>query len=173
MRPKGSSRIILDRRLRALEMLKSGLSLNEVARKIGCAPSSVMRWRDRKREGGKKGLAVGKSPGRPRRLDDEQRRELVQILLAGPAFLDYPTDLWTTTRIAEVIRGTFGVDYHPAHVGRLMHQLGWTPQKPERRARERDEGKIRKWIKSEWPRVKKTPRGWVPISSSSTSRGSS
>jgi transposase len=75
---------------------------------------------------------------------------------------------WTTAWIAEVIRRTFGVDYHRDHVGRLMHKLGWSHQKPEARALERDEARIAEWKRGEWARVKKTPRGWAPTSSSST-----
>lgn len=173
MRPKGSSQVLEDRRLRATKLLKLGISLNEVARRIGCAPSSVMRWRDRLKEGGRKALKVRTSPGRPTRLTPQERARLVDLLLKGPAVFGYSTDLWTTPRISDVIRRTFGVTYHPDHVGRLMHQIGWSPQKPERQAKERDETRIRRWVTKEWPRVKKTPRGWAPTSSSSTNRGSS
>jgi putative transposase len=61
--------------------------------------------------------------------------------------------------VAEIIDREFGVEYHEDHIGRLLHGMGWSPQKPERRARERDEEAIRTWIKKEWPRVKKKPRG--------------
>jgi transposase len=60
--------------------------------------------------------------------------------------------------VAEVIRREFGVEYHVDHVGRLLHAMAWSPQKPERRARERDEEAIRTWIKEEWPRIKKKRR---------------
>ena len=74
----------------------------------------------------------------------------------------YRTELWTTARIAEIIKKTFAVPYHRDHVGRLMHKLGWSHQKPESRALQRDEERIAHWKRREWPRVKKTPRGWVP-----------
>jgi transposase len=85
----------------------------------------------------------------------------------------YATDLWTTARIAEVIEASFGISYHPDHVGRLMRQLGWSHQKPERRAVERDDAAIERWKRTRWPRVKKKPRGWAPTSSSRTNRASS
>jgi transposase len=85
----------------------------------------------------------------------------------------YPTELWTCTRIADLIRVEFGVDYHRDHIGRLLHDLGWSYQKPERRALERDEAAIERWKHKDWPRVKKTLRGWVPTSFSSTSPDSS
>lgn len=98
--------------MRALALLDDGLSLNEVGRRIGCNPSSVMRWRDARRHG-------------------------------GPEAQGYRTNLWTTARIAEMVEREFGVRHHRDHIGRLMHSLGWTPQKPERRALERDEDEIR------------------------------
>jgi hypothetical protein len=77
------------------------------------------------------------------------------MLLQGAQAAGYPTDLWTCPRVADVIRSRFGVQYHADHVGRLLHSLGWSPQKPQRRAVERDEEQVQTWIKQEWPRVKK------------------
>ena len=121
---------------------------------------------------GAAGLAVRASPGRPAKLRAGEHRRLVKILLKGSLAQGYTTDLWTTSRIATVIRKTFRVTYHPDHVGRLLHQLKWTHQKPETRAVERDEAAIEHWTRVDWPRVKKTPGGWAPSSSSSTSPGS-
>lgn len=168
-RPKGSADLLSDRRRRALALLKTGLSLNEVARRIKCVASSVMRWRDAWRRRGADALKVGASPGRPPKLTSAQRRRLVRLLLKGPLAHGYRTNLWTTARIAELVRREFGVDYHRDHVGRLMHALGWSHQKPERRAVERDETDIERWKREAWPGIKKTPRGWAPISFSPTS----
>ena len=173
MRPKGGAAVLEARRRRALAMLKDEVSLHDVARRLGCAPSSVMRWRDAVATEGEAGFAVRDASGRPPKLTAAQRRRLIKALLAGPLAAGYQTDLWTTARIAEVIAERFGVTYHRDHVGRLLHQLGWTPQKPERRALQRDEAAIAKWKRRTWPRLKKTPRGWAPTWSSSTSRASS
>jgi len=72
------------------------------------------------------------------------------------------TDVWTTRRVAELIRKKFSIDYHFTHVARILHTLNWSPQKPERRALERNEAAIQKWKATDWERVKKTPRGWAP-----------
>ena len=162
-RLKGSADLLEDRRKRALALLDSGCSLNEVGRRIGCNASSVMRWRNTRRRGGAKALRVRYSPGRPLKLDQVQRKGLVDLLLQGPMAHGYRTHLWTTARIAELIQREFGVQYHRDHIGRLMHSLQWSPQKPERRALERDEKAIRRWKQKDWPRIKKTLRGWVPI----------
>jgi transposase len=172
MRPKGSPATLEDRRRRAMLLLKENLSLNEVARWVGCNASSVMRWRDALALGGEEALKPKPVPGRPPKLNAKQKDRLVRYLLKGPIAHGYRTDLWTTQRIAELIKAKFGVRYHRDHIGRLMRELGWTHQKPERRAIERDEEAIERWKRRDWPRIKKTLRGWVPISSLSTNRGS-
>jgi len=132
-----------------------------------------MRWRDARRVGGQEALRVRFSPGRPPKLNARERRRLVQLLLRGAQAHGHATDLWTTTRVAQVIFREFRVRYHRAHVGRPLHSLGWSVQKPERRALERNEERIEHWKREVWPRIKKKPRGWAPTSSSSTSRASS
>jgi transposase len=172
-RPKGSADLLEERRRRALALLDSGFYLNEVGRRVGCNASSVMRWRDARRRGGDKALQVRISPGRPAKLDGRQRRHLVRLLAEGPKVHGYLTNLWTITRIAEVIRRQFGVEYHRNHVGRLMRSLGWSPQKPARRALERDAIAIAQLKKQDWPSIKKTPRGWAPTTSLPMNRASS
>jgi transposase len=161
-RLKGSADLLEDRRRRALALWDTGLSLNEVGRRLHCAASSVMRWLWARRRGGPDALRVRRSPGRPLKLGWRQRRRLLKLLLQGPQAHGYRTQLWTTARIAEVVWREFGVRYHRDHVGRLMHSLHWSPQKPERRALERDEEAVERWKQKDWRRVKKTPRGWAP-----------
>lgn len=169
-RPKGSSDLLSDRRRRAFALLDQGCTLNEVGRLLVCAPSSVMRWRDARKRRGAEALTVRFSPGRPRKLTSQQRRRLLTVLLQGAIRRGYGTELWTTARIAEVIQSEFAVQYHPDHVGRLMRTLGWSHQKPERRALERNEQQIEQWKNAQWSRIKKTPRGWAPTSSFATNR---
>ena len=125
-----------------------------------------MRWRDTRDRVGNQVYEVGASPGRPRKLTAAQEKRLVKLLLKGPLAYGHSTDLWTCRRIAELIRKEFRIRYHRDHVGRLMKMLGWSYQKPQRRALERDEDAIRQWKSKRWPQPKKTPRGWAPISSS-------
>ena len=166
MRLPGSAKVLESRRRRALALVQQGLSLNAAARRLGCAPSSVMRWMQAHRRHGDAGLKVRSASGRPRRLTASQEARLLRALLRGAMAHGYGTDLWTTQRIAEVIERTFGVRYHRAHVGRLLGRNDWSPQKPERRARERDEDVIARWKRTRWPRVKKGLSGWGPTSSS-------
>ena len=168
MRPPGSGKVLEARRRRAMALLAEGLSLSEVGRRIGCDASSVMRWRDAVAAGGEEALRPKPVSGRPPKLDARQKQRLLRYLTQGPLAHGYRTDLWTQSRIAALIEDKFCVRYHRDHVGRLLRDLGWSHQKPERRAVERDEEAIERWKLKEWPRVKKTPRGWAPTSCSST-----
>jgi len=172
-RPHGSPELLEERRKRVVAFLKQKLSLHEIARRIGCHASSVLRWRDALKKGGKNALKAKPVPGRPPKLTASQKKRLVRLLTKGAMAYGYRTELWTTTRIAKLIEDKLGVKYHHNHVGKLLHQIGWSHQKPERRAIERNDAAIAEWKQSVWPRVKKTPRGWRPISSLSTNRASS
>jgi transposase len=159
MRPPGSPVELERRRRRAMQLLREGMPPVEVARMVGVDRRSVRRWNAAHRERGFSGLKAKPAPGRPARLDGEAKAKLEEALLAGAQAAGFPTDLWTCPRVAEVIHDHFGVRYHPDHVCRLLHHLGWSPQKPQRRAMERDEEKIQTWIKREWARIKKKPPG--------------
>lgn len=165
MRPKGSAEALEARRLEAGRQLQAGKGIREVARLVKASPSSVKRWKDALEEGGLEALAAKPHPGRPPRLTAGQKEDLATILLRGPRAAGFPTDLWTLPRIAKVIAKHFGVKYHPAHVWRILRGMGWSAQKPERRARERDEEAIRQWREKEWPRIKKKPADGVGASS--------
>lgn len=163
-RPKGSAELIEARRRQALRLLEEGYSLNEVGGMVGCAPSSVMRWRDALQAGGEDALKVRCSSGRPATLTAAQRQRVVQRLLQGAMANGFSTELWTSARVATLIQKHYRVSFHRSHVARLLHELGFSCQKPERRALERDEARIEQWKRQQWPRVKKTRRGWVPTS---------
>lgn len=157
MRPAGSPSALQRRRERAIELLKNGHQPCDVATMLGVDRRSVRRWNAAYRKRGAKALQARPAPGRPSKLSGEDRACLQQTLLQGARAAGFATDLWTCPRIAKAIERQFGVHYHVDHIGRLMRSLGWTPQKPTRRAVERDEPAIANWIKQEWPRVKKTP----------------
>ncbi len=171
-RPKGPAEVIEARRHQALRLLDEGFSLNEVGRILDLAPSSVMRWRDARKSGGEEALKVQFSPGRPATLTSRQRRKIVKLLLKGAMANGFSTELWTAQRVGSLIEQNCGVRFHRGHVARLLHDLGFSCQKPERRALERDEEKIEEWKRKRWPQVKKTLRGWVPTSSLPTNPAS-
>lgn len=158
MRPSGSPKELERRRVRALQLLRQGLTPVEVARQLGVDRRSVRRWKAAARRRGEAGVRAKPTTGRPRRLAATDLKQLRGLLLQGAQSAGLPTDLWTCPRVAWLIKEHFGVRYHEDHVGRVLHGLGFSPQKPTRRAVERDEERIRHWVQQDWPRVKKTPR---------------
>lgn len=156
MRPQGSAEELERRRRRAVALVQEGRGIREVARMVGASPGTVVRWRDAFRARGEAGLrSTPRDGAKLRKLSLKQRERLVRLLLKGPLAHGYRTDLWTLRRVGEVIEQHFRVHYHPGHVWKILRQLDWTAQKPERRARERDEAAIERWRKEDWPRIKK------------------
>lgn len=143
------------RRLLAARLLLQGKGISEVAREVGAAKSSVSRWSAALRQGGLEALRARKAPGAVCRLTARQKARLVRILLRGPRKSGYHNELWTCPRVAQVIERVFGVKYHPDHVWKILSQLGWTCQKPEQRAREKDDEAAQRWREQDWPRIKR------------------
>ena len=162
MRPHGSAKTLEHRRRRAVELLKRGLTMQEVSHRVGCSVASVCRWKQALAQGGAKALAAKPVPGRPAKLSGDQCRQLLALLLQGAVAYGYPNELWTLDRVAEVIGREFGVFYHPNHVWRLLRRHSWSCQVPEWRAMQRDESAIAHWKRYRWPHIKKGPRTWRP-----------
>ena len=165
MRPPGSPSQLERRRRRAIQLRKRGLTTLAVAEQLGCSHSSVVRWGQAYERAGPKGLAPKPTPGRPPKLVPRQKQRLVRLLLQGPLTAGYRTDLWTTPRVADVIRRRLGVSYHPNSIWGLLRGLGWSCQKPERRALQRNEPAIAHWKRYVWPHIKKALPGlaWVEV----------
>jgi transposase len=155
MRPRGTAKQLEERRRRAIQLLNEGMSPSEVARAVKSSTSSVWRWRDAYRAKGWRGLRPRPIPGRPSKLSSSQKEKLIEVLTRGPAAAGYRTELWTLERVAQVIQRRFGVDYDPSAVWHILRKLGWSSQKPERQARERNEEEVQRWREVDWPRIKK------------------
>ena len=155
MRPKGSAAELEQRRRHAIAMLKQGVTPTTVAKALRTSLVSVGRWRQAAEADGPKALAAKPVPGRPPKLSLAKRQRIVGLLRKGPTHYGYATELWTLARVAEVIENHFDVSYHPSQVWRIMLQLDWSCQKPECRARERDEETIERWRRLGWRRIKK------------------
>ena len=157
MRPHGSAKWLEKRRRRAVQLLKRGWSPSQVARLVSAARGSVYRWKANYEMEGSQGLRAQTAHGRPCKLSMAELHVLEDILLAGAVAFGFPNELWTLARIATVIRRTFHQRYHPSSVWWVLQRLGWSCQKPERRAKQRDEDKIAGWTRYHWPRIKKVP----------------
>jgi transposase len=155
MRPKGSAAELEVRRRLAIRMLQEGHSQADTARCTGASNSSVHRRRRIYKQKGEGGLSAKPHPGTSPKLTQAQKGKLVELLLKGPKADGFSTDLWTCPRIAQVIKKQFRVKYHQDHIGRLMRSLEWTPRKPQKRDYKRDEKAISRWLKKDWPRIKR------------------
>lgn len=158
MRPPGSPAALEKRRRKAVELLQQEMTVAAAAAAVKASTSSVKRWRDAYEQGGDEGLNSTPHPGPRPRLSKKQQELLTKILLRGARASGYTNDLWTCPRLLEVIQKRFGVTYHVDYIGTLLHKLGWSVQKPEQRARERDDASIERWQQVEWPRIKKGAR---------------
>jgi transposase len=143
-----------ERRLEAARLFARGATQAEVARTFGVSPQAASIWYRRWRQGGEQGLWGAGRAGRRPRLSPAELEAVDQALRKGPQAFGFDTDLWTLDRIAQVIERLTGVAYHPGHVWRLLRRLGWSLQRPARRASERDEAEIARWRATEWPRIK-------------------
>jgi len=158
------------RRLEAAQLLKQGVWPAEVARRLGVSRQSVHRWQQCVGEGGRRALRKAGRAGRPPKLTAADLRTVARVLKAGPEAQGYATGLWTLKRVAQLIETQFGVRYSQPRVWQLLRQLGWSCQRPTGQARERDEQAIRRWKRTVWPTLKKTPSLKAARSSSSTNR---
>jgi transposase len=156
------------RRFKAIGMIEQGLNQSETARRLGVARQTVSEWWGQYRQHGAAGLRKAESAGRKPLLSKQQLAELEAMLVEGPEAHGFPTPLWSCPRVAALIREQFGVRYHEGHVWKLLRGMGWSPQRPVGKARERNEAAIRQWKRVTWPAIKKKPKNRAARSSSST-----
>ena len=125
----------------------------------------MSHWIKRGREGGEEALKAHPPKGVSSRLTAEQKAQIPEFLAKGAEAYGFRGDVWTASRVAEVIRRIFGVRYHRDHVGKLMREAGWSRQKPMERASQRNEEAIKKWSDERWPQIKKKQSRKKPPSS--------
>lgn len=145
-----------DRRLAAAHDLRNGMTQADVARTYHVHPSNASRWARTLRTEGVDGLRLKKARGAAPKLTPKQKERLARILDEGPAAHGWTTQVWTSRRVAEVVRREFGTRYHRNHVPRLLYALGFRPRKPQREAHEKDPARKAEWIATTWVRLKKT-----------------
>jgi transposase len=147
---------LAERRAEAIRLLEVGeMKQVEIARYLGVTEAAVSKWKRQLAEEGSQALQMRKATGRPPKLDEAGRQALVKKLEEGAVAAGFPTEQWTQSRVKQVIEREFGVVYHQNYISRLLDDLGWSVQKPDSRAMERDEDLIRAWLSRDWPRIKK------------------
>jgi transposase len=148
-------------------MLKRKVTQADVARELGVSRQAVSMWARQLAEvNGAVGKLKAKTLGRPRRLDVEQCESLSRMLVAGALQAGFPTELWTVKRVRAVMAREFGVEYSQTGCWELLRNLGFSPQKPEKRATQRNEEAILQWKRKTWPGLKKKPAARTEPSSS-------
>lgn len=157
--------------MRAADLFESGWSNRDIAEALGCDVSSVCGWRRKLEAGGRDALRSRPHPGKPSKLSQRQRTDLLRRLEAGPQSQGFPGQLWTCPRIAALIERRCGVVYHVDSLPRLLDALGFSCQRPQKKPAERDEAKIGAWVAKDWPRIKKRPAGSGRRSRSLIKRG--
>lgn len=143
------------RRVRAGRLLLRGKAPAEVAEMVGAPRQTVYRWLSVLQEQGIDGLRVMSKGGRPSLMSPEQVVELRNALLAGPIANGYGTDLWTLKRVRLLIEKRFSIKYSDVNVWRILGALGFSSQKPEKRAIERNEEAVAQWKRRDLPALKK------------------
>jgi transposase len=154
MRPKGHAEELERRRRRAVQLLSEGESPTEIAKFLGCTRPSLYRWLVQ--ASSSEGLAAVPHPGRTPKLTDEQMQKLECLLLEGAPAHGWNTHLWTGSRVAKLIQKHFGIAYTDDHARRLVQRrLDWSSQRPQHRAKERNEEAIAEWRQTKFAHIKK------------------
>ena len=171
--PRRDFAALKERRLRAGRMFERDATQAEVARELGVSRESASQWFTAWSEGGKKALVGAQRAGRLPRLSDQQLTKVERALAMGPQANGFATELWTLARVATVIEAVTDVEYSTTQTWWILHErLGWSRQRPTRKALEGDDEAIAAWARDRWPVVKKTPDAGGRGSSSKTNRAS-
>lgn len=153
------------RRRLAVQRVADGWTRAEVAAFLGVHPETVGEWVRAHAAGGDAALAAKPHPGRTPFLTADQETQVLGWLAERPTTHGFRTDLWTARRVAELIRTRLRVEFHPHYLREWLTRRNYPPQKPARRARQRNPEGVAGWLKTDWPRIKKTSAGRRPTSS--------
>ncbi len=165
MRSKGTAAELEARRQSAVARVNEGWAQKDVAAFLGVHRVTVAKWVARHRADTDNGLKAKPTPGRPRLLTAAREQTVLGWLTESPTKHGFDTDLWTAKRVAQLIRTKFGVAFHPSYLREWLTKRNHTPQKPARRAKQRNPEAIAAWLKKDWPRIKKRSGGRTPTSS--------
>lgn len=142
------------RRLRAIPYFKKGWPLRRIAKKLGISFVAVHQWKCAWNEKGRAGLKAGRY-GHASKLSQKKEMAVRLRIQKGAEAWGFSGDFWTLHRLTSAIRTWTGVTYRDRSVWHLLRRLGFSCQKPAKRAAERDEKAIKTWLTDIWPKVKK------------------
>ena len=153
--------------------VEQGWAQVEVAAFLGVTSRTVNAWMKRFRGAGPTALAPKPTPGRPRKLTPRQEKAVLSWVAKSPTDFGYPDELWTSRRLAALIQKRLGVTFNANYLVEWLSRRKQSAQKPAKRALERDEAAIARWVREEWPRLQKKRGTRKPTSCSSTRAASS
>ena len=142
-------------------MLLAGKTPAEAAHAVGVARQTPYTWKAGLDEGGIDALRAMPTRGRPARLDDAQLQALGRTLLQSPTAHGFGTELWTLKRAGALIERQYGVKFGQTQIWRILGSLGFSVQRPEPRAIERDEDAVANWKRKTWLGLKNKPSAKV------------
>jgi transposase len=163
MRTKGSPQELEQRRRLAVLRVQEGYTQVQVAQFLGVHERTVRGWMAKYRQQGEDGLALKPHPGRSPKLPRRLQGLVLGWLRKNPRSFGFATELWSGPRVAKLIQRKFGVSYHPRYINEWLTGHNFSPQKPQKRARERDDKLIDHWLRHDWPRIQNARAGNVPI----------
>jgi len=143
-------------RMRAVRSVQEGESPEVVARSLRITTRAMYRWLAAYRQGGWGALKAKPLAGRPPKLNAQAMQWIYNtVTQKNPLQMKFEFALWTREMVAQLIKKKYGIKLAANSVGRLLAQMGITCQKPLQRAIEQDEALVQKWLKAEYPKIKK------------------
>ena len=157
---EGASRVA--KRIHAILLNNDERTSGEIARILDAPLSRVSQWLRDYETYGDEALLEGYRSGRPAQLGAQQQSALIDLIDSGPIAYGYLSGVWTSPMVARLIREEFGVDYHPGHVRKLLHRLGFSVQRPRRQLAMADPQAQDRWHRRIYPVIKKKPAPRTP-----------
>lgn len=143
-------------RMRAVKRVEAGESPEVVIKALGLTLPRIYEWIAKLREGGVEALRSSKASGRPPKLHGVVLQKIYRLVVGNdPRQLKFPFALWTRSMVRELIRCEFDVRLSDISVGRLLHKLGLSPQRPVRRAHQQNQVLVADWMVKDFPGIKK------------------
>ena len=145
-------------RLHAVVLNMEGKSAPEIADILKVHRSKVSIWLRNWQENGMDGILEGHRSGRPPAMSAAHRQDLADILDSGPVAYGFTSGVWTSPMVARVIKEEFSITYNPAHVSRILHDIGFSVQRPRKTLAKADKTIQSRWVRYKYPNIKKKPK---------------
>lgn len=147
-------------RFRAVELYQKGKSVQDIAFFFGIHRGSVSLWIKTWKEKGLNSLKSKKANGPEPKLTNKDRKKIISVVKKSAMDFGFETPLWTCKRLQQIIKNELHKEIDISNIWRWLISWGFTNQKPERDALEKNQREVNKWLKEEWPKIEKHRRKW-------------